>query len=156
MKQINSALVYIRDLENKKTLMLYRNKKENDMHEGKWNGVGGKVEMGESPAECAIREVFEETGLKVSSPILKGFITFPNFSKGNDWIAFIYEFHGFSGELSECNEGTLEWIDDDKILDLNLWEGDYMFLPLVFENKFFSGKLVYENKKLVEHFIEVH
>jgi len=156
MKQINSALVYIKDLKNKKTLMIYRNKKKNDTHEGKWNGVGGKVELGESPEECAIREVFEETGLVVSSPKLKGVLTFPNFSKGNDWIAFIYEFHNFSGELIECSEGDLSWIDDDKILDLNLWDGDYIFLPWVFESKFFSGKFVYENKKLVEHFVEFH
>jgi len=156
MGHINTTLVYIRDLENKKTLMLHRVKKNGDIHKGKWNGVGGKFEDGESPNECAIREVFEETGLKVSNGRLCGILTFPKFNNGVDGLAFVYEFNEFCGDLIECNEGNLEWIDDDKVLDLNLWDGDYIFLPWVFESKFFSGKFIYENKKLVEHFVEFH
>jgi len=103
------------------TLMVYRNKKVNDIHERKWNGLGGKFEAGETPGECVIREVFEESGLSIHNPNLCGLLIFPKF-KGNDWYVFVFTAHEFSGELIDSPEGRLEWIPDEKILSLNLWE----------------------------------
>lgn len=120
VKIVNATLVYVKDSENKKTLMLHRVKKNSDIHEGKWNGVGGKFEGCESPEECAIRETKEETGLDISDLKLRGILTFPNFLFGDDWIVFVYDAYKFSGELIDCNEGNLEWVCDFKILELNL------------------------------------
>jgi len=141
-----ATLCYIR--KDGKTLMLFRNKKERDVHEGKWNGLGGKLEPGESPEECAIREVFEESGLRATRPLLRGILTFPKFTPKDDWYVFVYEFSHFNGELIDSPEGELEWVDDDKIFDLNLWEGDHFFLKWVFERKFFSAKFIYQNGEL--------
>jgi len=136
--------------------MLYRNKKENDYHEGKWNGLGGKFELGESPEECAVREVNEECGLTVANPIMKGFITFPLFDGVEDWYVFLFAFKEFSGQLIDSNEGKLEWIPNDKIVELNLWDGDRIFVPWLFEDKFFSAKFVYENGKYISHEVFFH
>lgn len=132
-----------------KTLMLLRNKKQNDYHEGKWNGLGGKFNPGESPEDCAKREVEEESGLILKSMRLKGIICFPKFDGVKDWIVFIYISSDFEGQLKDSPEGKLEWIDDDKLPDLNLWEGDKIFLKWLDEEKFFSAKFLYENKKFL-------
>jgi 8-oxo-dGTP diphosphatase len=134
-----------------KTLMVYRNKKPNDMHLGKWNGLGGKLERGESPEECAVREIFEESGLHVNKLILKGFLTFPSFSNDEDWYAFVYLVRDFNGSLTNSPEGELRWIENAKLLDLNLWEGDRIFLPLLDKPGIFSGKFTYKDGNLVEH-----
>ncbi|MCA9459551.1 MAG: 8-oxo-dGTP diphosphatase [Nanoarchaeota archaeon] len=148
-----ATLCYVK--KGNKTLMLHRIKKEQDMHEGKWNGLGGKFEQGESPHECAIREIKEECGLDVINLNLKAIITFPKFSKDEDWYVYIYIIDDFSGELiKNCSEGNLEWIDNDKLLNLNLWEGDKIFLPLLDKHSFFSAKFTYKNKKLVAWKIE--
>ena len=131
--------------------MLYRNKKENDYHEGKWNGLGGKFEPGETPEECAIREVHEESGLIVSNPKMKGFITFPMFDKVEDWYVFCFVFEGYDGELIDSPEGSLEWIDNDKLVELNLWEGDKHFVPWLFQDKMFSAKFNYDNGNYVDY-----
>lgn len=144
-----ATLCYLRS--NGKTLMVYRNKKPNDMHRGKWNGLGGKLEPAESPEECAVREVFEESGLQTEELILKGFLTFPNFSNDEDWYAFVYLIPSFSGSLVDSPEGDLRWIEDEKLLDLNLWAGDRIFLPLLDRPGIFSGKFVYKNGSLVDH-----
>jgi len=136
--------------------MLLRNKKKNDIHQGKWNGLGGKLSDGESPEECVVREVFEESGLTITEPSLRGILTFPNFSKGEDWYVFVYAVNRFRGSLIESNEGHLEWIDNDKLLDLNLWQGDYYFLQALNEGTFFSGKFLYKNKMLIEHQMVMH
>ncbi len=133
------------------TLMLHRIKKENDMHAGKWNGLGGKVEAGESPEECVIREVREESGLHIRNPQLKGILTFPAFSKGEDWYVFLFAAYQFSGSLIESNEGHLEWIADEKLPELPLWEGDKIFMKWLNEERFFSAKFKYENGRLKEH-----
>ena len=138
-----ATLCYVQN--DNKTLMLYRNKKENDYHEGKWNGLGGKFEQGESPEECAVREVFEESGLRVKDPVMKGFITFPLFDGKDDWYVFLFVFNGCEGNLIDSPEGKLEWIPNDKITELNLWEGDAVFIPWLFGDKFFSAKFDYEN-----------
>lgn len=149
-----ATLCYI--MKDNKTLMIYRNKKENDYHEGKWNGLGGKFEQGETPEECAIRELKEETGLTVYEPHLKGFITFPLFDKVDDWYVFVFTVKKFEGELIDSPEGHLEWIPDDKLPDLNLWEGDRIFIPWLFQDKFFSAKFDYTNGKFTGYSVEFY
>ena len=144
-----ATLCYV--VDDDKTLMLFRNKKENDYHEGKWNGLGGKLEAGETPEECAIREVYEESGLVVSDPEMKGLITFPMFDGVDDWYVWTFVFRKFEGQQIDSPEGTLEWIKNDKLVDLNLWEGDKIFIPWLFDDKCFSAKFVYENGKYVSH-----
>jgi len=144
-----ATLCYLR--QNGKTLMVHRIKKPNDIHEGKWNGLGGKFEPGETPEECARREIFEESGLRVKKLVLKGLLTFPLFARDEDWYAFVFVATDFEGSLIESPEGTLQWIDDSKLTDLNLWEGDRIFLPWLERPGFFSGKFVYQDGALVDH-----
>jgi 8-oxo-dGTP diphosphatase len=125
------------------TLMLHRVKKQNDIHEGKWNGLGGKFDPGETPEECVAREVLEESGLIISDPILKGFLTFPAFDGDEDWYVFVYIATEFSGDLIVSPEGNLEWIDDADVLNLPLWEGDQIFLEWMTKHRYFSGKFTY-------------
>jgi 8-oxo-dGTP diphosphatase len=129
------------------TLMVYRNKKANDIHKGKWNGLGGKFEAGESPEECVHREILEESGLSIRNPKLCGLLMFPNF-KGEDWYVFVFTANDFTGELIESPEGRLEWIPDDQLLDLNLWESDHTFMPWIGAGKFFSAKFIYDGEKM--------
>ena len=146
---IISTLCYIE--KEGSYLMLHRIKKEHDVNEGKWIGVGGKLISGESPEECVAREVKEETGLILNSYRLRGILTFS--SEGwEDEIIFVYTADDFSGEVSDCDEGELAWIPKDKIKDLNLWEGDRIFLKLLAEDApVFSLKLSYRGDELVEH-----
>jgi len=146
-----ATLCYVKDLKNNKTLMLYRNKKENDYHEGKWNGLGGKLEKGESPEECAVRELKEEAGLDVKNPTLKGIITFPDFDGVDDWYVFIFTITEYSGKIIDSPEGKLEWIPNDKLTSLNLWDGDKIFLGWLGKDKFFSAKFNYENGKFKDY-----
>jgi 8-oxo-dGTP diphosphatase len=145
-KTVAATLCYVRS--GGRTLMLHRNKKEGDVHRGKWNGLGGKLDAGESPDECVVREVREESGLRILDPRLRGVLTFPAFRDGEDWLVFVYTATRFDGELGECAEGTLAWIDDAKILDLPLWEGDRHFLPWLDGGPFFSGKFTYRDGRL--------
>ncbi len=149
-----ATLCYIQ--KDGKTLMLYRNKKENDYHEGKWNGLGGKFEPGESPEDCAIREIKEEAGLDVKNLNLKGFITFPMFDGKDDWYVFLFVIDDFEGELINSPEGKLEWIPNDELLNLNLWEGDRIFIPWLFQDKFFSAKFNYEDGKFIDYEVEFY
>jgi 8-oxo-dGTP diphosphatase len=111
-----ATLCYVKDKEKNRTLMIHRIKKENDFHEGKWNGLGGKFEFGESPEECAVREVEEESGLIVENPKMAGFITFPLFDGKDDWYVFLFVFEKFNGSLIDSNEGKLEWIDKSQFM----------------------------------------
>ena len=144
-----ATLCYVR--QSGRTLMIHRVKKENDIHEGKWNGLGGKLEPGESPEECVIREVLEESGLRATRLHLKGFLTFPLFARDEDWYAFVFVVDQFDGELISSPEGNLEWIADGLLLDLNLWEGDCIFLPLLDQPGLFSGKFVYQDGRLISY-----
>ncbi len=147
---IVSTLGYVR--QNGLTLMLHRNKRNQDFHKGKYNGLGGKFEMGESPEECMKREVFEESGLLVKRLQLKGIIAFPLFDGKNDWLTFIFEITEFTGTLKENDEGSLHWIKDEDLRSLNLWEGDVHFLDWIYTGKtFFSGKFIYRNKQFIAH-----
>ena len=134
-----------------KTLMLHRIKKENDIHEGKWNGLGGKLESGESPEECVIREVYEESGLIIKNPNLRGIMTFPKFDDIDDWLVFLYTATDFNGDLIESNEGVLKWINNNEILNLNLWEGDKIYLDWLNQDKFFSAKFIYKKRSLKDY-----
>jgi 8-oxo-dGTP diphosphatase len=144
-----ATLCYLR--RDGKTLMVHRIKKANDMHLGKWNGLGGKFEPGETPEQCAIREIYEESGLVARQPLLKGFLTFPGFSNDEDWYAFVFVVRQFEGELIDSPEGRLEWIPDERLMELNLWEGDHIFLPWLDQPGFFSARFVYKDNQLVEH-----
>lgn len=136
--------------------MIHRVKKANDMHQGKWNGLGGKLEPGETPEECVLREIREESGLQAVNPILKGFLTFPGFANDEDWYAFVFLVREFQGELIDSQEGILKWINNDQLLELNLWEGDRIFLPWLDQAGFFSGKFVYQDNRLVAHTVTLH
>jgi 8-oxo-dGTP diphosphatase len=136
-----------------KTLMLYRNKKKNDINQGKWIGLGGKFEFGESPEECLIREVREEAGVTVMDYKLRGILTFKMMEKPKEPLyIFVFTASAYEGEIGECDEGTLKWIENDKILDLQLWEGDRLFWQWILQDKgLFSANFKYENDKLIEH-----
>ncbi|MCL5008303.1 MAG: 8-oxo-dGTP diphosphatase [Candidatus Marsarchaeota archaeon] len=152
-----ATLCYVK--KDGKTLMLHRIKKKSDMHEGKWNGLGGKLEQGESPEDCVIREIREESGLNIQKPRLKGVLTFPQFGgKGNleDWYVFVFTADQFTGSLIDSNEGVLSWIDDINIPNLNTWEGDRIFMKWLEQECFFSGKMVYVDGKLAEHSVEFY
>ena len=144
-----ATLCYVRS--GGKTLMVHRVKKANDMHQGRWNGLGGKFEPGETPEECAVREIREESGLVARNLILKGFLTFPGFSNDEDWYAFVFVVNEYEGELIDSPEGVLQWVDDEELTKLFLWEGDYLFLPWLDQKGFFSAKFVYRENKLVDH-----
>jgi 8-oxo-dGTP diphosphatase len=141
---------------NNKTLMMHRVKKENDIHQDKWNGLGGKFQPGETPEECVIREIKEESGLHIINPELKGFLTFPEFSNGEDWYVFVFIATQFEGDLIDSTEGILEWIDNDQLLNLNLWEGDRYFIEWLDKEVFFSGKFYYKNGDLIDHKMVIH
>lgn len=147
-----ATLCYLK--KNGKTLMLHRVKKANDVHEGKWNGLGGKFEEGESPEDCVIREVREESGLKIKSPSLKGVLTFPGFARDEDWYVFVFTASRFTGRLIDSPEGDLEWVPDRNLLKLNLWEGDKVFLPLLKRRGHFSGKFHYKAGRLTKYSVE--
>jgi 8-oxo-dGTP diphosphatase len=147
---ILATLCYVK--KNGKTLMMQRGKRAGDMHAGKWNGLGGKLIAGETPEECCIREVREESGLIAHTPVLRGLLTFPKFNEQHDWYAFVYTLEDFDGEpLAECDEGRLEWIDDAKVPELPLWEGDRVFLEWLKEERFFSAKFIYQNGRYIRH-----
>jgi len=146
-----ATLCYVKDKKNDKTLMIHRVKKENDYHEGKWNGLGGKFNIGESPEECAVREVYEESGLQIKEPKMKGFITFPNFDGKEDWYVFLFTTDKFMGDIKDSDEGNLEWIPNDKLTSLNLWDGDKIFMEWLSQEKFFSAKFIYENGNFISY-----
>ena len=125
-------------------LMLHRTKKENDLNHDKWLGVGGKFEEGESPEDCMLREVWEETGFTVTKWRYCGIVTFIHNIYPDEHM-HIFVCTDWTGKQIECNEGDLEWIDKQHLLELPAWEGDKIFLRLISEERpFFSLKLTYE------------
>lgn len=143
----NTSLCYIE--RGQDYLMLHRVKKEQDENRDKWIGVGGKFKEGESPEDCMLREVREETGLELSSWRFRGIVTFVSDQWGTEYM-HLFTAHSRPGPLKCCDEGDLEWIDRKKLLQLPLWEGDKIFLRLLdADAPFFSLKLCYEKDRLV-------
>lgn len=131
-------------------LMLHRTKKKHDVNHDKWIGVGGKFEPDEMPEECLLREVKEETGLSLLKYRYRGILTFIANGWESEYI-HLYTATEFTGELTECREGTLEWVQKDRIETLPIWEGDKIFLRLLMEDAgFFSLKLKYHGDELME------
>ena len=134
---------------NGRYLMLHRTKKEHDENRDKWIGVGGKFEMGESPEDCVKREVLEETGLTLTSYRYRGIVTFVSNEYGTEYM-HLFTASDWTGNLKDCDEGELAWIDKQHLFDLTLWEGDRIFLRLLDSDvPFFSLKLQYVGEKLV-------
>ncbi len=144
----NSTLCYI--LRDDQVLMLHRVKKKNDINKDKWIGIGGKFEFEESPDECLLREAKEETGLTLTSWRCRGVVTFLN-AGGEGEYMYLFTADGFEGELTDCNEGDLQWISREAVMRLPTWEGDRIFLELLWQNApFFLLKLRYDHDVLVE------
>lgn len=132
--------------------MMHRVKRENDMHKGRWTGLGGKLNPGETPEECALREVKEECGLILKKPILKGILTFPASDiLDEDWYVFVFVATEFDGKLIDSDEGNLKWVDDSELLNLHLWDGDKIFLQWLDQEGFFSAKFIYEKGELKDY-----
>lgn len=147
-----TTLCYIE--KNNSYLMLHRVKKEVDANKDKWIGVGGKFMEGETPEECLLREVWEETGLKLTKYRFRGIVSFVS-DKWEDEYMHLFTATEYEGEVTECDEGELVWVPKEQLFHLNLWEGDKIFLKLLDEYEgFFSLKLKYNGEKLVETQIE--
>ncbi|MBQ5415469.1 MAG: 8-oxo-dGTP diphosphatase [Firmicutes bacterium] len=144
---IDTTLCYIK--KEGSWLLLYRNKKENDLNEGKWIGVGGKCEPGETPEQCVRRETLEETGLTLGKVCCRGVVHFRS-DTWEDEEMYLYTSEEFSGELDEnCAEGTLAWIPEDQVMSLPMWEGDRLFLPELLEGAAaIEMTVVYEGDRL--------
>ena len=132
---IVATLGYVLSPDRSRVLMIHRNARPGDQHLGKYNGLGGKIERDEDVVACMRREIREEAGIECESMQLRGTISWPGFGRnGEDWLGFVFVIDAFSGTPLESNpEGTLEWIELERILDLPLWDGDRQFLPLVFD-----------------------
>ena len=134
-----------------KYLMLHRTKKQNDINKEKWLGIGGKFQDKESPEDCIIREVKEETGLTLNSVSLRGILTFINTICETEYI-YVFTSNDFTGNLIECNEGDLQWVDKEKVTTLNLWEGDKIFIKKIKEESpFFTIKYLYDGDILLNY-----
>ncbi len=144
---INTCLCYIE--KEGKYLMLHRVKKENDLNHDKWVGIGGKFEKGETPEDACLRESFEETGLTLKNLSYRGLVTFVSNEWGTEYM-HLFHSNSFEGDLKECDEGNLEWVEKSEVYNLPLWAGDKIFLKLLEKDiPFFSLKLVYEGEKLI-------
>ena len=144
----NTTLCYIE--RDGAYLMLHRVKKEHDENRDKWIGVGGKFEDKESPEDCLLREVREETGLALTRYAYRGIVTFVSDLWPTEYM-HLFTADGFTGDLRPCDEGDLEWVPKERIADLPIWAGDKIFLRLLTEDvPFFSLKLCYEGERLVQ------
>lgn len=147
---INTTLCYIEN--DGKYLMIHRVKKKNDMNHDKWIGVGGKFEAGESPYDCALREIREECGIAPENLKYRGIVTFVSDEYGTEYM-HLFTANGYEGEVNyDCDEGELVWLPKPDIRKLPLWEGDHIFLDLIESDApFFSLKLEYTGDKLKNH-----
>ena len=144
----NTTLCHIE--KDGKYLMLHRIKKKNDLNQDKWVGIGGKFEFGESPEQCNRREAFEETGLTLGKCNYRGIVTFVSDKWGCEYM-HVFTCSDFSGEIKDCDEGVLEWVDKKEVYNLPLWEGDKIFLKLIEDPafSFFSLRLEYQDETLI-------
>ena len=144
----NTTLCYV--TRGSDVLMLHRVKKKDDINHDKWIGIGGKFEGEESPDECLLREAKEETGLTLTSWRCRGVVTFLCDGVEGEFM-YLFTADGFEGELKDCDEGELRWVSRDFLNSLPMWEGDHIFLDLLWKDApFFLLKLHYQNDKLVE------
>jgi len=150
---ILATLGYVFSPDGGRVLLIHRNRRPDDAHYGKYNGLGGKLDPGEDVVACLRREIREESGLECVELTLKGTISWPGFGKqGDDWFGFIFRVDRFTGEpLGENAEGTLEWVEIERVAQLPLWEGDQFFLPLVFDKdgRQFHGVMPYRDGRPV-------
>ena len=145
----NTTLCYI--TRGDQVLMLHRVKKKNDINKDKWIGIGGKFELNESPDECLLREAMEETGLTLTDYRYRGIVTFVCDTWEAAEYMHLFTATDFTGTLTDCDEGVLEWISREKLYSLPMWEGDKIFLDLLAgDAPFFSLKLVYRGETLTE------
>lgn len=152
MKSQLTTLCYIE--KDSQYLMLHRTTKKNDENHDKWIGIGGHFEFQESPEDCLLREVKEETGLNLIDYEFRGIVTFISDDHPAEYM-HLFTSNDFVGTVTDCKEGQLEWIPIDKICTLNLWEGDKIFLDLLIKKApFFSLKLVYKNGLLIDSFLD--
>ncbi|MBE6983754.1 MAG: 8-oxo-dGTP diphosphatase [Ruminococcaceae bacterium] len=146
---IHTTLCYV--LRGEDVLMLHRVKKKNDINKDKWIGIGGKFLPGETPEACLLREVLEETGLTLTKYRYRGIVTFLTENPENDQYMHLFTADSFTGELKECDEGDLQWVSRDFIDSLPQWEGDKIFLHLLWEDApWFELTLRYEGDRLVQ------
>ncbi len=146
---INTTLCYV--LKDNKVLMLHRVKKKNDLNQDKWIGIGGKFEGDESPDECLLREAMEETGLKLKRWQCRGVITFLTNGPWDGEFMYLFTADEFEGQLKECDEGELCWVEREFLDQLPKWEGDQIFLDLLWQDvPFFLLKARYDGDGLVE------
>jgi len=150
---IVATLGYILSPDRRKVLLIHRNARENDQHLGKYNGLGGKVDRGEDIVAGFRREIEEEAGIQCDALGLRWSISWPGFGRcGEDWLGFVFLVTRFSGTPLQRNpEGTLEWVDIDRIMELPMWDGDRHFLPLVFDDdpRSFHGVMPYKDGRMV-------
>ncbi len=150
---ILATLAYIMSPDGRRTLLIHRNTRPDDLHLGKYNGLGGKLEPGEDIVAGLKREVREEAGLECEEILLRGTISWPGFGKGGeDWFGFIFRVDRFRGTpFTDNPEGTLAWVPVEEVLTLPLWEGDHYFLPLVFRDdpRQFHGVMPYQDGRPV-------
>lgn len=144
---IDSSLCYL--YRGDEVLMMHRTRKKNDMNHDKWIAVGGRFEKGESPEECALREVREETGLTMVSPLYRGVVTFINDQYETERM-HLFTCEQWTGEMTDCDEGELVWIPKERMDTLPQWEGDRIFHRLLKEGgPFFRLELVYSGERLL-------
>lgn len=150
---ILATLGYILSPDGKQVLLIHRNKRPDDLHYGKYNGLGGKLESDEDVLSGLRRELLEESGLYADLPVLRGTISWPGFGKrGEDWFGFIFRIERWHGEqLAGNDEGTLEWVPLSSLLSLSLWPSDRHFLPMVFDDdpRLFHGSMPYRNGQML-------
>lgn len=148
---IIGSLGYILSPDHKQTLLIHRNKRKDDQHLGKYNGLGGKMIPEEDIYRCLVRELYEEAGITCEKVVLRGTINWTGFGpNGEDWLGFIFRIDTFTGSPKSSNEeGDLVWVDVKEIEKLPMWEGDKFFLPLVFDDdpRVFHGYMPYDNGK---------
>jgi len=146
---ILSTLCYIE--KDSQYLMLHRTKKKNDINKDKWIGIGGKFEENESPEECIIREVKEETGLHLKSYQLRCIVTYVSTNWETEYM-YVFTSDDFEGNIIECNEGDLQWVNKDEVTKLNTWVGDKIFIEkMQKDNNFFTVKFEYDGDKLLRY-----
>ena len=148
-KMILSTLCYIE--KDNQYLMLHRTKKKDDINKDKWIGIGGKFEKNESPEECVTREVKEETGLNLESYQLRCIVTYVSTNWETEYM-YVFTSNEFTGDIIECNEGELQWINKNEVTKLNTWEGDKIFIEkMQRDSNFFTVKFEYDGDSLLRY-----